>query len=546
MGRQISPGEAGGGFAGVDWHADRLSVGLTAFTDLVNMRVDRYGRLRACHAIGDAADERHGDTVTGIFQNPLTDAVFYARYSQAVLFLAEIGSAVGTLAPGSDLDRHFLVRMGGKLYVATGTQLAAVDLDAPGQSIVGVLAEVTGPDTLLTYATTADRTRDDPGAATGGSMAFRGIIEHGGHLFGWGWGDQAAAIGPETGALGGDRPAVLRWSRLGDPDFWRPEDWTVIGAAGSRIQVCLNAFGRIVVLKEDSAHIVYGNFESGDYGSETLQADDELKTDCVGPWAATEYDDGVYWMSTQGPLYWDGGARVQPIGYGIKEQWETGGDLSDAVVMPVPEYEAVAFLLRSGVSHRAFLWDTNRKRWAGHFDVGERVSAASPVLDTATGEYFAMMFTTTARRPQRLTGRRGALECSATTGAELVAHPIGSVPRAMILSGALDEAGSGSIRCRVPPGDAGEQVTLAAALPGAAADGALLYLQGDVGQLREGMYERFGNAWRGRAGMEAGYLYCDFDMEGRRSTRYVEGKIECNWEPDFALDLLLIEHLTSD
>ena len=68
-----------------------------------------------------------------------------------------------------------------------------------------------------------------------------------------------------------------------------------------------------------------------------------------------------------------------------------------------------------------------------------------------------------------------------------------------------------------------------------------MYLTG--GGNNAGMYERVRGSWRRRAGLSRGYLELDLSYHNASVTRYVDVKIDHNWDPDFALDLLAVEYL---
>ena len=461
MARRFTPESAESGFRGVDWHADRTHLGIRAFTDLKNMRVDRYDRLRSCHQMGDTTPyvAPAADRITGVWADPiLQDYIYAARVGTGTLIYYE-GTSIGGALDGTNPSRTYLVPMHARLYAALPgglTRAGLADIRAGGVTIWSSITR-----DLTAYPVPSLGENYSPVLV---NPAFKGIVSHEGRMFGWGYGDDATGDNPgavenlsefafQTGFLGPDRPELLRWSIVGQPDTWPTQNWIVIGARGRKIVTCLEALGRLFVLKEDGAFIFYRP-DGINASHEAVQADDDVPTDCVSPWSATAHDDGVYWMSSAGPMRWRGGLRADPIGYGIKGQWETGYALADTIVVPVPEYEAVAFIFSNAIGGKAFLWDTNRERWAGSFNMSNQYTAATALRDTTTGQYHLLALRAQANqlRTGQLSGRRHANACSATTGATLIAARRGAVPRAVVASGDWSDAGDGEMTARAPKG----------------------------------------------------------------------------------------------
>ena len=247
-------------------------------------------------------------------------------------------------------------------------------------------------------------------------------------------------------------------------------------------------------------------------------------------------------MTSAGPLRWTGGLRADVIGYGITGEWEAY-PLADTIVVPVPEYEAVAFMFNNAAGSKTLLWDTNRERWSGHFD-GGAFEAATTIRDPATGKYELAAFRANTPLSRvvlgRLSGRRAAFDCVARTGAEIVPGHRDGIPRAVHMSGAFEDAGAGSMRVRAPAEDADSlTLALAAALPAGGNEGDEMYLQAADGR----MHVREDGVWRPVPGLGRGYIEAVFDYGDTDPTRYLDAMIECNWDPDFALDVLAIEYL---
>lgn len=544
--RRFAPEDGGNGFRGVDWHAARTHVGIRAFTDLVNMRVDRYDRLRACHAVAvSSIAVTAGSAIVGLWQDPLTRSYFFGmNVASGTWVRASNGSVF--LTGGTATGRLYLVNMNGRLYGNFGDGLRSGSISALRSGGAVDARAITRNETAYPvlegegYPPVIER------------PVFDGIVAHDGRLYGWGYGDASTAASTtargalddleyQTGFLGADRPELLRWSVLGDPDTWPAENWIAMGARGRRIVTCLSALGRLLVLKEDGAFIFYRP-DGIRPDQEPVQADNHVATDCVSEWAATEYDDGVYWMTSAGPLRWRGGLRAEPIGYGITGRWENA-ELEHTLVFPVPEYEAVAFCFRIAGVSQVYLWDTNRERWSGHFKTRVAWQAATTVRNPDDGRYRAALF----RVPSgsnfvltgQLSGRNSTYSCVAVTGAHMIPGRRAAIPRAIAMSGDFHEAGAGPMRATVPGHTPVEDVTFADDLPAGGAEGDTVYRQaGDTG-----LYDRTDGAWVPRAGVGRGYLELDFDYDATEPTRYLDARLECNWDPDFALDMLAIEYL---
>lgn len=467
------------GFGAVDWQANPLRVGIGSFSELTHARIDYSNMLRRCRDFGDPRQPAGTSPIPlGLYQSDgfsrlLTyqAAILATRTDANVLTVTihdtEFARApLNVIVPGgvlAGLPRVFMAETFEHVYLATGLALYKLAI-APQHAFAA--EEVTSE-----LSEEEDR---------GDTLAFRGVVDHDGHLVGWGFGDQSEADTNQIGHLGPNRPEVVRWSNIGNPDAWRCEDFNIVGARGKRVQSCVRAFGRLIVLKEEGAFILYGNLEQNETRAEALQVDDSIPSDCVAPAAAVVYDDALYWLSRRGPLRWRGGQRAAYLGRGIKGQWEAA-DLSQSMVFPVPEFDSVGFgfvsavnpgdvLSARGTPKRldVYLWETDRERWVGHFRYPFSGNAVVEPLFMADGEFRTALVRNAPPsdiadvRPSVL--ERRVLDTTtvsntvavAVTGRHTIPKRTGGIPKGVLVAGdwpaAAPVGGEASVRVGVEDG----------------------------------------------------------------------------------------------
>lgn len=182
-----------------------------------------------------------------------------------------------------------------------------------------------------------DGDADDP-------LLFRGIAEHNGHLLGWGFGDMSPYAEEETGRLGPNRPEILRWSHLGQPFMWRPENWIMVGTRGRPIMGVASVGGRAVVLKKEGAYLVYGSLEENYPVVEPLfVGEGGGSVGCVGPHAYAVHNGVLYWCSERGPMRWAGEGLPDYIGLPVQGAFGPQYKNHATIVVPVGPRELIGF-----------------------------------------------------------------------------------------------------------------------------------------------------------------------------------------------------------
>lgn len=399
------------GFTGVDYTSDDYRLPLEAVTAIEGLRVDTNGNVIGFGALGSGKALGSGGTKA-------MGGSWFKATNQIVLGTYTVGYNNNTIgqfhlhvAPviGFDGTSDFTVINTTGINFTQGHELLTL-AESYEKMFIQVYKEPLlywdGANTggaYLTELSTADTDLDDSGDSDD-TLKFAGIATHDGHLMGWGYGDESTGHdAEETKYLGADRPEMLRWSHLGQPLKWRPENWLMVGTRGLPILAGVSAFGRFVVLKEEGVWLVYGSLEENLPIAEPLYVEKGRAAGATGSRAFAVYDNALYWMSRYGPMRWAGGNFAEYIGYPVEgdlvEQWRN----SSCMVVPCPEMNGVLFMCHNspelpfigwgdakyseGSPHQfAWLWDTNRGVWAGKADLGTSIVQSAFVAPTEKGK----------------------------------------------------------------------------------------------------------------------------------------------------------------
>lgn len=382
-----------GGFVGVDWTTDAERVVFGGLVDAQGLRVTREGNLRTIEGLANGLTLR-GDYAVGAIWDTARDYILWFSFDGGftTLYIDSTSRALGSItnrttsAFTSGNELVTLAEMNELIFI----QPYLENLQYWNGSALAALAS-------------ADTDLDDDGDSTD-PIKFAGISTFGPHLIGFGYGDQTGSGTEQTGDLGADRPEIVRWSHLGNPSKWRPENWIMVGTRGLPVLAVIEAFGRALVLKPEGAYLLFGDLEQNLPQLEPLQKDSGRLNGIVGPHAWCVHDGVPYWMSPSGPMRWTGGPAAEYLGYAVENSLTADYRTETHFVVPVPSWDAVLFCqpestygpsfagvggtLNSPASEtNIWIYDTQNARWAGRTEVASsRPMLNGWVLPSATGE----------------------------------------------------------------------------------------------------------------------------------------------------------------
>jgi hypothetical protein len=225
-------------------------------------------------------------------------------------------------------------------------------------------------------ALTADLDRDGDAE----TVRFRGVVEHKGHMWGWGYG-----TGSEE-----DRPDILRSSKISNPAVWLPEHYLILGHRSDPILAGLSVGDVLLAFKESSLFAVHGSGWQN-FGSQPVDS----RYGVVGARAAVEVGGRAYFWSLEGPRVSVGGESEDlalPLGLDGPEPADliAAGDGSYAHAVYVPGERCVLFFFPdlSAATSRVYclsLRDPDAPEWS-YWTLGRRIlSAAVFYYGGATG-----------------------------------------------------------------------------------------------------------------------------------------------------------------
>jgi len=377
-------------FVGVDWQTDPDRLPIGGLQDINGMRITRDGRVKPCEGWSAGVELSGGTGVLSLVHYTGQNVILALSASGGTVYLDEcpLGMASKTakgnfaIATGSQLAS--MVEMHEMVFISCYRQNLRYWNDS---SIVAMGSADTDLD--------SDSDENDP-------LKFAGISKFQGHLIGWGYGDQTGAGSSQTNDLGENRPEIVRWSNLGQPLKWRPDNWIMVGTRGVPILAGPEVFGRCAIMKPEGIWLLYGDLEQNYPQLEALQTDSGRAMGVVGPQAWEVYDGVLYWMGPGGPFRWVGGQAAEWIGWAVPvmRQWAR----SHFVVVGVPEFDAVAFIASNknlgptipgmvapsgdGSFAVVWLWDCTRETWVSQFDVTTSSAImAALVAPAANGQH---------------------------------------------------------------------------------------------------------------------------------------------------------------
>lgn len=376
---------------GVDYHTDAERLPLGALVHADGVRVDIDGNLRSWGGLEEVLDLA-GEYALAIGHYEGNDELTLVTVDGMDLDVWDVPRDFGSMTSrgtfsvvSSDVDVACLVSMYEKMFIQVWKErLHYLD------------------DTTVTLVASAD-TDLDQDSDSSDPLNFTSIVEFGGHLIGFGFGDQTGSGTMETGDLGADRPELARWSEIGNPLSWRPEDWQIIGTRGHHVLQGVVAFGRCVCLKPEGVFLLYGDLENGFSQVEELHVERGLSSGGVSPHGATYYDGALYWASHAGAMRWQGGRAAEYIGKAIDPDFTPLFRNYSTEVIPVPQLDAILFagyndpdppdgfpggptVTPGQTLMRGWLWDTLRERWIGKVLFGGSAQRVFAVVPDENGE----------------------------------------------------------------------------------------------------------------------------------------------------------------